>query len=359
MRICFLGHGNSVHIKRWLEYFRDRGHDVYLITFADTSINGVNVYNVGSFNIKANGGNWQYIRKLSSIKKLLKEIQPDIINAHYVTSYGFIGALTGYTPLVLSAWGSDILVTPKENVLYKSITKYALNRADLITSDSLYMTREIQKLTQRKTITVPMGVEKNLCYMDRKESEDEIRILSLRSIDKNSNIDLIVKAFSILIKKYDYKNARLIIVNDGPEIDNIRKLIKDEGIQNNVEVKGFVSRSELLDLLLSSNIYISIPTSDSTSVTLLEAMACGIMNIVSDIPANTEWIEDGVNGIILKGNQPEHIAKGIKNAIGDLELKQKCISLNRDIILKRAIWEDNMGQIEQEYEKLQKKKESK
>lgn len=355
MRICFLGHGKSVHIKRWLDYFKSRGHDVYLITFANCSIEGITVYNVGSFNINSSGGNWQYVRKISSVKKLLKQISPDIINAHYITSYGFIGALAGYTPLVLSAWGSDILVTPKENILYKSITKYALNKADLITSDSEYMTNEIRKLTDRKTITVPMGVEKSLCMLDRKESENEIRILSLRSIDKNSNIDLIIKAFSIFINKHNFKNAKLIIVNDGPEIENIKRQILEEKIEKYVDVKGFVSRNELLDLLLTSNMYISIPTSDSTSVTLLEAMACGIMNIVSDIPANTEWIENGVNGIIIKDKSPENIALSIKNAMGDSQLKQNCINLNRDIITKRAIWDDNMGQIELEYEKLIKK----
>lgn len=352
MRICFLGHGKSVHIKRWLEYFKSRGHDVSLITFSDASISDIKVYNVGDFNINSRGGNWQYIRKLSEVKRILKRISPDIVNAHYITSYGFIGALTGFTPLVLSAWGSDILVTPKENAIYKSITKYALNKANLITSDSFYMTNEILKLADKKTITVPMGVERKLCYMDRKESGTGVRILSLRSIDKNSNIDVIVKAFSILVKKIGYSSAKLIIVNDGPEIDNIRKLIEKEGIGENVDVKGFVSRDEILDLLLSSNLYVSIPCSDSTSVTLLEAMACGITNIVSDIPANTEWVEDGVNGVIMKNSSPESIAESMQYALENVKLKQNCVNINREIILKRAVWDDNMMQIEDEYEKL-------
>lgn len=352
MRICFLGHGKSVHIKRWIEFFKNRGHDVHLITFADIDIKGISVYNVGSFNINSNGGNWRYIGKVQEIRRLLKMISPDIINAHYVTSYGFIGALTGFKPLVLSAWGSDILVTPKENIVYKMITKFALNKADLVTSDSNYMTKEILNLTDTRTITVPMGVERELCNLERCEDSTEYRVLSLRSIDKNSNIDLIVRAFSVFVNKYNHKSAKLILVNDGPEMDNIKKLISEENIEDNVEIKGFVQREELLKLLLSSNIYISIPTSDSTSVTLLEAMASGIINIVSDIPANTEWIQDGVNGIIVKGNDIDSIAGSIQSAIDNSKLKQDSIKINRDIILKRALWDDNMKYIEQEYMKL-------
>lgn len=355
MRICFLGHGKSVHIKRWLQFFKSRGHDVHLITFTDTDIKDISIYNVGSFNINSNGGNWQYMGKVGEIKKLLKKISPDIVNAHYITSYGFIGALAGFKPLVLSAWGSDILVTPKENIAYKMITKYALKRASLITSDSNYMTKEIYNLTNTRTITVPMGVEKELCYMDRNEKNDELRILSLRSLDKNSNIDLIIKAFSILVNEYGYKHAKLIIINDGPEMGNIKKLISQENIGDNVEIKGFVDRKELLESLLSSNIYISIPTSDSTSVTLLEAMASGIMNIVSDIPANTEWIQDGVNGAIVKNNDIYNIAKVMQSVINNQELKQDSLLINRDIILKRAVWDDNMKYVESEYMGLLKK----
>lgn len=355
MRICFLGHGKSVHIKRWLQYFRKKGHDVHLITFCDADIEDVKVYNAGSLNINSNGGNWQYISKLGQVKKLIRDINPDIVNAHYVTSYGFIGALAGFSPLVVSAWGSDILVTPKENMVYKGITRYALNKADLITSDSNYMTQEILKLTNTRTVTVPMGVEGKLCNLPRNESAECLKILSLRSIDKNSNIDLIVKAFSILVNKYGYRSAKLIIVNDGPEIQNIRRLVEEENLAHNVELLGFVHREELLNLLLSSNIYISIPTSDSTSVTLLEAMACGIINIVSDIPANTEWIQDGINGIILKYRDPESIAKAILSAAEDYKLKQSSVEINRDIILKRAVWEDNMDEIEKQYEALIRK----
>ena len=348
MRICFLGDGSSVHILRWINFFKKRNHDTHLITFSNADIEGVKVHKVGNLVAKQEGGNWQYIKSISEIKRLIKAINPDIINAHYVTSYGFLAALSNFRPLVVTAWGSDILVTPKKNLAYKFITKFALNKADLITSDSYYMTDEIKKLTKTRSITVPMGVEKDLCFKERTQRNNEPVILSLRTVNKNSNIDIIVKAFSILVKDKGYKDARLIIANDGPEMGNIKYLIEQSGIKTNVEIKGFVTREELLNLLLSANLYVSIPTSDSTSVTLLEAMACGITSIVSDIPANNEWIQDGINGLVLRQIKDDKLAELMEKVLKDDRLIERSESFNRNIILKRAIWQENMEFVEKE-----------
>ncbi|MCY6958620.1 glycosyltransferase family 4 protein [Clostridium brassicae] len=349
MRVCFLGDGNSIHIKRWLYFFRDRGHEVHLITFSNTDLDDIIVHKVGKFDINQDGGNWRYILKSGEIKKIIKEINPYIVNAHYVTSYGFIGALTGFKNLAISAWGSDILVAPKRNAVYRWITKFALNKAKIVTSDSEFMSDEIRKLTNTKTITVPMGVERELCFLDREEKEDEFKILSLRTVNKNSNIDIIVKAFAKLVKSEENKKMKLIITNDGPEMDNIKNLIKELEIEDKVEIRGFVSRQELLNLLTSSQIFISILNSDSTSVTLLEAMACGVLSIVSDLPANRQWIEDKTNGLVLKNINEEELYNAIKMAMEDDKLKGKAENINRETIIKKALWEDNMSFVEKEY----------
>lgn len=349
MKICFLGDGNSIHIRRWIQFYKDQGNEVYLITFSDAKIEGVFVYNIGGNNINSNGGNIQYIAYLSEIRKLIKKIKPQIVNAHYVTSYGFISALIGFAPLVISAWGSDILVAPKKNLLYKLITKYSLNKASLVTSDSNYMTTEIKKLTSSKSLTVPMGIEKELLDMYRTESDSELKILSLRTINKNSNIDIIVKAFSIIAKKM--QNVKLVIANDGSEMSFIKSLISENNLQDRVEIKGFVSRDEIISLLLSCNIYISIPTSDSTSVTLLEAMACGATCIVSNIPANNEWIKNNESGIVLDKLNEIPLAKSIEY-IFENKMSNDVLNMNRKIISERAIWDDNMKTVEDEFIKL-------
>lgn len=351
MKICFLGDGNSIHIQRWLDYFKNRGHEVHLISFSMVSLEGIIVHKVGDVDINENGGNWRYLLQVKKIKSLLKKINADIVNAHYITSYGLIAALSGAKNLVLSAWGSDILVTPKKNIVYKILTKFALNRSKLITSDSDIMTEEIIKMTKVKAITVPMGVEENLLQLKRSE-DDGIKILSLRTVNKNSNIDLIVKAFHKLSEVEKDKNIKLIITNSGSEMDNIKKMIEDMHLQKMVEIKGFVSRDEILELLTTSQLFVSVLTSDSTSVTLLEAMATGVFPIVSNIPANKQWIENGKNGLIVENFNEEDLFNALMDAIKNLRLREEAALLNKRIINERALWENNMGLVEKEMEEI-------
>lgn len=357
MKICFLGDGGSIHILRWLDYFSSKGHEVHLITFTpfrDTSNlaerNNVFIHELGRHSINSEGGNWYYLFNFFKTTKLIKKIKPDIVNAHYITSYGFIGSLLGVNNLVLSAWGSDILVTPNKNFIYKFITKFALKKAKLITSDSNYMAKAIKELGNSKVLTVPMGVEEKLLTLKREANSEEITILSLRSIDDNSNIDCIIMAFKLFLDRYP--NSKLIIANDGPELDNMKKLVERLSITDKVEFKGFVSRKDLIKLLLKSSLYVSIPKSDSTSVTLLEAMACGIIPIVSNHPANREWITNGDNGLTIDYIDANLLSIALIKAVNSNQIRSKCIIENRKIIRTKAIWHDNMMKVENEYLKL-------
>lgn len=351
MKICFMGDGNSVHIKRWIEFFKGKGHQVSLITFSDVEYSDIQVCKIGSVSIKEKGGNWKYLLHNKEIKNALRIINPDIVNAHYITSYGFMSALSGFKPLVLSAWGSDVLVTAKRNFIYKNITKYALNKAELVTAESHFLTEEINKLDKVKVLTVPMGVDKKVANYERKSQgvDGEVSILSLRALVPNSNIDVIVKGVKLFKDRNQGKKVKLIITNDGSQKDYIRDLANRLGLEEEVELRGFVSREELIDLYLSTDIHITVPTSDSTSVTLLEAMLCGTVNIVSNIPANREWIVDGENGVIVPETSEIELAKGIERALEERHLKVDGAKINRDLIMKKAIWEDNMARVEEEY----------
>ena len=110
-----------------------------------------------------------------------------------------------------------------------------------------------------------------------------------------------------------------------------------------MDFKGFINRRELFELLNKGLAFISIPNSDSTSVTLLESMISGSFPIVSDLPANKEWIEDSVNGLILSKFDSNELSKLMIRAIEDKELIKSSRKINKKIIEDRAVWEDNMS----------------
>lgn len=247
--------------------------------------------------------------------------------------------------------GTDILVTPKKNIIYKEITKYVLKKCEIVTSDSNYMSKEIEKLGKAKEqiITVPMGIDdKFFNNINRKKYNKTI--LSLRTLCSNSNIDVIIKAFyKLTLVDSEFK---LIIANDGAEKQRYIDLIKELKLENKIDILGSVDKSKVVELLKSSTLYISIPTSDSTSVTLLEAMACGTIPIVSNIPANLEWIINGYNGYVINEINENSLYECIINAFNNFNNFNNFAIINNDIIYKKALWEKNMNFIRNAYLKL-------
>ncbi|MEG0132753.1 MAG: glycosyltransferase [Clostridium sp.] len=352
MKICFLGDAASIHIRRWCEYFRDKGHEVSIISFRVASIDGVSVHCVNDkLSVNSEGGNISYLKKIFKIRSIVKSIKPDIVNAHYLTSYGLIGTLVGKKPLVVSTWGSDILVTPKRNIVYKELTKFVIRKCNLVTSDSKFMSKEIVNLggNPNNIITVPMGINKNDFNAGNRVKDSKV-FLSMRTLCDNSNIGIILRAFEKMLKIHS--DVKLILTNSGDKEDYVKQLIKELSIENSVEFMGFVSREQVSFLLKSSQVYLSIPTSDSTSVNLLEAMASGIFPIVSDLPANREWINNDENGYVLEELTEECLLKYMIKSLEEKELVEKSIEINKQIISERAIWDDNMAIVEEKYLEL-------
>ena len=356
MKICFLGDAGSVHILRWIEYFRENGHEVHVISFNNCDIDGVNMHFVGdSIEIDSSGGNTSYLKKIFAIRNLIKKIKPDIINAHYLTSYGFIGSLVkGKRKFVVSTWGSDILVTPKKNKIYRMLTEYVIKKSDLLTSDSKYMSQEIYNLgaEKGKVLTVPMGVNINEFKVCDFNEDRENVFLSMRTLCENSNLDVILEAFKIVLEKYS--NSRLIVTNSGDKEKEVLGYIKKLDIEDKVEFLGFINRKQMSDILNKGLIFLSIPTSDATSVTLLESMATGTFPIVSNLPANKEWIEDGKNGYVLSKFNSEELSKLMIKALENDKFIKESRFINRNIIEDRAVWENNMKIVQDAYNKLLK-----
>ena len=145
MRICFLAHGSSIHTRRWTDYFRDKGHQVSVITLTAAEPQpGIELCDLHQpHRISYERTNWHYLMQLPRLWKTVREIQPDILNAHFLSSYGVLGAMVrpAGCPFVISLHGSDILVIPRRSNVLRLAARYALGRADLITSVAQHVTR--------------------------------------------------------------------------------------------------------------------------------------------------------------------------------------------------------------------------
>ena len=122
--------------------------------------------------------------------------------------------------------------------------------------------------------------------------------------------------------------------------------------RGDVEFLGFLDRARFRDALAEADVFVSVPSSDATSVALLQAMAAGCFPIVSDLPSQREWIEDGVNGFLAPLHRPDVLADLITRALDDAGLRRRAAERNRAIVEERGLNEVQMAKMERLYLRL-------
>jgi L-malate glycosyltransferase len=349
VRLCFLGDAGSIHLQRWVHYFTKAGYQVEVISFRTCTIEGAKVHLLA----QGQSGRIGYLMALGKIRRLVQQIQPDILHAHYATSFGLLALISGFKPLVVSAWGSDVLVAPQESTFLRIVVSQVLKHADALTSDSEYMSEKMVELLkgQEKVLkTVTMGVSKDWFNQLPNTTKKPFQILSLRGHQIIYNIDIVIQAMAEVAKCIP--EAQLIIAGEGPETTNLRKLAHSLKLEENIQFVGQLPHAAVQSYLNESAVSVSVPSSDATAVSLLETMACGSFPVVSELPANREWIDQDVNGLLVPAKDVNTLAEALIRALKDSDLRSKAQEINRQRVKEKAIWEDNMREMEELYQAL-------
>lgn len=358
MRICFVANADSVHVQRWIKYFVDRGHDVNLITHSDKVLDGATTHRVTSIGIP------NYISGLIKTSKFIKEIKPDIVHAHYVSRYGAYAALANFHPLVITAWGSDVLIEPKKFGILRPLIKLALEKADMLTCDGENTTKKAMiKLgaNPQKIRIVYFGVDtekfrpgkndKNL--LESLSISDSQIVISLRDFKPVYNIGTLIKSMLLILKHTP--NVKFIIAGKGPEEDSLKKLAKSLGILNSARFVGWIPNDRLPRYLASSDIYVSTSLSDSgLAASTAEAMACELPVVITDTGDNRRWVEDGKNGFIVPVKDPKSLAKKIIYLLENEDVRTRFGKASRKIIEEKLNDRKEMEKMEKLYEGLVK-----
>jgi len=358
MKICYLADGQSIHTKRWCDHFSKSGHEVHLITFRNTRIENTTVHFLNSGNISVKGGNWRVLLQVSAVKKILNKIKPDILHAHYATSYGLVGALTGFHPFVVAALGTDVLISAQKSFLYRSIVKYVFKKADWINSMADHMSAQVIKLgvNPNKVSAIIFGIDPTIFnHNNRNVPEGKFILTSTRNFEPVYNIPLLLNALDLVKNKIPDLSVNLI--GEGSLRSELKKSIEDLGLKEKVKFHGKIPQSEISGILNQTHVFVTTSLSDGNNVSLNEAMACGAISLATDIPANKQWIQEDVNGFLIPTNQPEILADKILYVYKNYrELEKRTIVFNDKIIAEKALWTVNMAMVENKYKKLSETK---
>jgi L-malate glycosyltransferase len=350
MRLALLSDGANVHTRRWTGYFADRGDELLLLTLEDPSGMPVPSLRLGP---RIPPKMLAYSLAVPAARRALDRFAPDLVNAHFVPNYGWMAHLLGRRPWVMSTWGSDVLVNPGRSPFHRWRARRVMRAADLLTSDAVMLTDAIQELAgpELPVLTAPMGIDRALHETGETSSPRKPVILHNRNLESVYDVHTVLRGFMGFSQLFP--DWRLRLAGDGSQRAELERLATSLGLGDRVLFLGRLNREELMEELRRATVYLSASLSDSTSVSLLEAMSLGAYPVLSDIPANREWIPGRPHGEYFIPGRSQALTRALLEAIALPEqARREATEANRREIGARAIWEENMAGLRDHFVEL-------
>ncbi|MFM2155803.1 MAG: hypothetical protein RL516_552 [Bacteroidota bacterium] len=306
---------NSIHVRLFSKAMMEHGIDCSFL--AEEKLDG---YTTQVFSFRSSNP-LSLIANYQQLKTYLKKSRPDLVHIHQVNRLAvFIArACRKLTiPLVVTTWGSDVLLVPNKSWINKLLVKSVLKNAAVITADADSMIEAINNLTapeKKEVHSIQYGIDPITA------ANKESLIFSNRLHSALYKIDKVITDFAAFHKSHpDWK---LVVGGVGEQTEKLKDLAVKMGVEQSIDFVGWLTAEQNAHWYSRAKIYVSIPESDGMSVSVLEALSAGCIPVCSDIAVTHSWMKDGVNGIIRKSNMnPFEEALTINS--------ENCIKQNRE-----------------------------
>lgn len=371
MHILLLGAGLSVHCIKIANGLVDLGHKVTIATLSK------HMKNMDSYDPRVQIRPLQgshYFGQGKRTASLFQEIGADIAYAHYATGYGLILRNSGIHPSVLAIWGSDIYDFPRTSFVHRWFIKRNLAYPDAVFSTSHVMARVAQEYLDRPLRITPFGVDmrrfapaaetlqESLIREDgspflpetlaQLPAEDgKIHIGFIKGLDDKYGLSYLLEAFARIQKdKIVLQGGRELVLDiygSGQQEMQRKAQAAQLGLQGKAIFHGRIPNHAVPAALRRMQLFCAPSTLDSESfgVSAVEAMACGVPLIVSDVDGFREVTENGRYADMVKRSDVLAIAEAILRFLKEPD-KARCLAREaRDHVRKCYDWQDNIQNI--------------
>lgn len=350
LRYILLGDGQSPHLLKWAQTLHAVGGDQLrlgvmssrgLLPEFDALVQPGNRLVLNTQPAQA-GGNVRLLLHLPRVAAWLKAQQPDILHAHYITSHGTLAWLAQRcwrVPglLVSSAWGSDILVTPRRSAVVRRLTGAILKASTACTSDSRHMALEMLRLGAREVDVFPFGLNELPAAVEPHRKDPHL-FFSNRGLEPLYRVDSVLRLFADVVAADP--RARLVVAHQGSQRAMLESLAGQLHLDKHVTFVGLLRPAEQARWYERAQWHVSLPESDSVSVSVLEAMAHGCIPVLSDLPANRELVTHGLTGWIVS---PDQASQGFIHAMPELrERADDIAAINRQWVQRHGLFPGNV-----------------
>lgn len=365
LSLAFLGDPNSVHVRRWLRYFADRGHRITLLVPENQVVVAglqpeISVQTFVPFSRQRErllGG----LEARRSLSAMLRRIEPDVLHAHYATGNAWHAWLSGFHPFAITVWGSDVLATGRRGPRGRFYARVALRAADLVTGGSEHLIRAAVAAGARpeRTRFVHLGVdtERFSPGPDPLELRSRLDVVGRRVLVSNRLIAPLYRQ-AVVVQALARLPSDVVAVmttyRAAPdEVAAVEELAGKLGVVDRLRVVDAFEESELPDLYRLADVVVSIPASDGGPATVAEALAVGRPVVATDLPSVREWLGELDPDALVPVDDVAATTAAIEIVLsrGRAEREERA-TRGRAAVVERADWRANMQRVEMLYRQL-------
>jgi glycosyltransferase involved in cell wall biosynthesis len=386
VRLCFIADYGSPTAVNWIDHFVRGGYEVHVISTGrcGRGVSGIKLYLLAGEEPQGRVGRYRLpdptsflgktiqklhqsviapyrvLRYARSVKRLVDEIQPDLLHALRIPIEGELALLTGFHPFMVSIWGNDLTLHAHNSAVHRRLTKETLAASDAVLADcnaDLVRTARILGKEKAFTLVAPGGGGVRLETFGRKTDDGHgascWQALSGRRVIANP------RGIRTYVRHDTVFKALALVKNQIPDVALVctglkgwsvaEEWIERLSLTENVILTEVLKQEELAQLFRISQISVSISEHDGTPNSLLESMASGAIPICGRLESTREWIQSGVNGWLVPADNPQMLAEAIVKTISDQAFRQKARELNQVLIRERATYPECMRPVEELY----------
>jgi glycosyltransferase involved in cell wall biosynthesis len=382
LKILAIGYATSTHVVNRVRCFRALGHQVYLLSTPaggladiieltpsarpgqDEWVPSVARW-VGRLLRRDLSGLSDMVRLFLDFRRLIRQTDPDIVHVHYAyNTWAWLAGAVGARPLVVSVMGGDVLFEEQGTPTPRGIalTRRLFGAADRITAKSDFLIGVMDQLGGygSKAIRIVWGVDPDQfrpldassLRIEYGIPADARVILSPKILQPFYNIDVLVEAMAHVIRQIP--NAHLVVTEYGADPAYRAKLdrqIERLGLADHISFVGHIAYDRMPMFYSLAEVAVGIPKSDGLPQTLLEAMACGIPNVVGRLDRYGEIVKDG-ESVLFADIEPASVASAILRLLNDDALRKSIAAKGRQTVIDAANFPRDVRRVEAEYRKL-------
>jgi len=362
MRILLLADAHSPHTQKWVRGLLDATLEVGLFSLSRKGdvahstdvrchlfLHEAPVVRSGS--IVAQLAKLRYLDAVSAIRSAIDSFQPDVVHAHYASSYGFLGSLAcpSHLPYLVSVWGSDVYDFPQGSFVHRSLIRFVLSRARTVMSTSSDMAKVTSAYTDKKIEVVPFGVDLSVFTpQSRAKGQQVLTFGCAKLLEKNYGQALLLRALG-RIKREGRFAFRLLLVGDGSQRELLTCQSEALGLGDDVVFMGAINHARMAEVLKDFDIAVYPSEAESFGVSAVEAGACGLPVIATRVGGLREVIDDGVTGLLVTPKSEEDLVDKLSHLATDPNLQKRLGNAARARVERLYDWRENVARMVEIY----------